>query len=137
MWTWPADYWSEFLKYLVDDGHEVFVFTDEDHVNINIKHEKVHKCFGLDEQQAEEIVSKCDVYVGVPLHFCTVAEKHGLKTLRILGATLEGEGVKATVPCAGCLDKLDSPVDCSFADELCYLEITPYWLKEEFDKIAC
>lgn len=64
--------------------------------------------------------SEADVSVGPPGY-----EFVGRKVV-FLGPTLEGEGIKSPIICAGCLDKIKpTPVDCYFRDEICFLEITP------------
>ena len=67
-------------------------------------------------------VSEADAYVG-PVD-SIYKSFHG-RRIGLLGPTLEGEGVKSPIICAGCKEKLENQVDCIFQDELCMLEITP------------
>jgi len=136
LWTWPAIYWAEFITVLLDEGHDVFVFSDDKQVTTDIEHEKLRKCFSFNEEEIDTVIRQCDIFIGVPLRFSDIAKKHGLKIINILGSTTKGCGVKSTAVCTGCLDKGANEIDCSFEDELCYWLITPFDVKREFDKVC-
>jgi hypothetical protein len=136
LFTWPAVYWSELLGELVKDKHDVFIFSDDKHINIDIKHELIHKCFNRTDDEIDLITRHCDIFVGVPLRFSEIAKKYNKKLINILGATLKGEGIISPIVCAGCLDKGVSEIDCSFGDELCYFRITPIMVYEEIKKLC-
>lgn len=136
LFTWPAVYWQDLIKRLIDADHEVFIFSDESHVNINIKHERVHKCFGMSNDVINSTISKCDLFIGVPLKFSKLAKANGLKIINLLGSTLDGEGIKSPLMCAGCIDKTGNEIDCAFQDELCMHRITPIMVNREVDKLC-
>ena len=109
METWPPAYCDELFAKLIDKGHRPFVVTDD-----------------LDDEKARETIAMCDYFVGTPTKYLDMAKELKVKTVALLGPTLKGEGVKAPIVCAGCLDKIDpKPVDCFFSDEICFLEISP------------
>ena len=109
MQTWPEQYWEELTTKLNNRGDSAFIVTDD-----------------LEDETAKQTIAQCDYFVGTPGKYLDVAKECEVKCVALLGATLQGEGVKSPIVCAGCLDKLDpKPVDCFFSDEICYLEITP------------
>jgi len=123
--TWPAEYWYEFIEKATKAGHDIYVFSDESGVLLDVKNPHVYSLIGLTDDEERQGMEVCDVFVGPKLRYYHMADEFGLKMVGLLGATLDGCGVKSTHPCAGCLDKLENQVDCYFADELCYTEITP------------
>jgi len=125
MFTWPSSYWAELIRKVTKSGHEVYVFSDDTNLSWDLKNDKVYNLIGLSEKEERDGMEACEVYVGPPLKYYDMAKSFGIRTIALLGATLNGEGVKTSNVCGGCLDKLDNKVDCTFGDEFCYYEITP------------
>lgn len=123
--TWPASYWAEFLRKATAAGHDVYVFSDDALVSVDTKNPKVYSLIGLSEKEIHDGLEACQVFVGPKLRYYHLAKHLGLKMVGLLGATLEGEGVKSPHPCAGCLDKLENQTDCFWGDEVCLYEVTP------------
>lgn len=135
LYTWSKEYWSELIGDLVKEGHDIFIFSDEKHVNIAIEHEKVRKCLEYNEDEIDKVISQCDLFIGVPLRFSDIAKKHNLKIINLLGSTTKGEGVVSTAACVGCIDKTGNEIDCVFHDELCMWLITPTDVKRKIDSL--
>ena len=131
LFTWPQEYWSELIGDLVKDGHDVFVFTDDKHINLAIENPKVHKCFNFTDEEVKEVIAQCDVFFGVPLRFSDISKVAGIRIINLLGSTSNGTGIVSPLVCQGCLDKGNSEIDCIFTDELCYWRITPIMAKKE------
>ena len=108
MQCWPESYWGELTDKLLKRNHRVFMVSDEYPIENN------HK-----------VIDECDVCVGTAGEYVDYASLKGKRIVRILGPTLEGEGVKSPIICAGCMDKLENRVDCLWEDELCFYEVTP------------
>ena len=108
MESWPTPYCEELFAKLIDRGHRAFVVTDD-----------------LTDDKARETIAMCDYFVGVPTKYLQMSKELKVKTVALLGPTLKGEGVRAPIVCAGCLDKIDpKPIDCFFEDEICLYEVT-------------
>ena len=122
---WPAEYWIEFIRKATAAGHDIYVFTDDALVSLDTRNPKVYNLIGLSDKEERQGMKDCDVFVGPKLKYYRLAEELGVRTVGLLGATLDGEGVKSPHPCAGCLDKLENQTDCFFGDEFCLLEVTP------------
>ena len=123
--AWPSSYWAEFLRKATAAGHDVYVFSDDDCISFETQNPKVYNLIGLSDAEERQGMKDCDVFVGPKLRYYDMAVELGVRTVGLLGATLEGDGVKSPHPCAGCLDKLENQVDCFFGDEVCLLEVTP------------
>ena len=123
--TWPPAYWADFIRKCTRKGHEVYVFSGEDNVNLQLKNERVFDCTKLREDEAREEIASCDVFVGPVLHFYKSARESGVRTVGILTSITDAEGVKATIPCAGCIDSIGARPDCHWGDELCQWHVTP------------
>ena len=109
MQTWPKEYCEELFAKLIDLGDRVFVVTDD-----------------LTDEKAHETIAACTHFVGTPGKYMDMAKSLRVKCVALLGPTLQGEGIKSPIVCAGCLDKIDpKPQDCFFEDELCAWEISP------------
>lgn len=121
-YRWPPEYCAEFIRKAVKKGHEVHVVADEPNVRLDMTGEGIHNRLG---EIADDVVRDCDVFVGPPLHLADVSKKLGLRQVRLLGASLEGEGVRSTTFCCGCVEKMKPMIDCLWSDELCMNEITP------------
>jgi len=106
MYKWPQPYVSELVRKLDLLGYEVSIISDDTIKKI-----------------AKREIGQADLFVGVPNKFDELPTE--AKRIRLLGATTEGEGVKSTVQCVGCVENLGNPIDCLWADELCMHEITP------------
>ena len=126
MYDWPLCYWKELLGKLTKAGHDVYLFSDELTVRIDDSNPKLHDKLHLPDDQSEEEIGKCDLFIGFPLKYARMAAKCGVKTILMLGATNKGDGVKTTAPCGGCVDNVPGQNDCMYAgDQLCLWEITP------------
>lgn len=125
MWTWPADYWRELFHKLTKRGHEVYVISDDPEVVVNDTNPKVFNCTGKAATEADEVVSSCDMYVGVPTRWYELAGFLGKNRIALCGPRIVEDGIVADTPCAGCIDKLGVRTDCNWGDELCYRQITP------------
>jgi len=121
-YRWPAEYCAEFIRKAVKQGHEVYVLADEPNIKLDMKGEGIHDKL---KERPEDVLETCDVFVGPPLRLADIAKRRGLKQVRLLGASLEGEGVRSTTFCAGCVQKMDPMLDCLWQDELCMREISP------------
>lgn len=109
METWPVAYCDELIDKLLKRGDRAFLVTDD-----------------LPDDKARETIAMCDYFVGPPTKYTQMAKDAGVKTVDLLGPMLKGDGIKSPIICAGCLDKIDpKPVDCFFADEICFYEISP------------
>jgi hypothetical protein len=120
-YRWPAEYCAEFIRKASTRGHEVYAVADEPNIRLDMKGEGI---FDRTKEKAEDVFETCDVFVGPPLRLADIAQRRGLKTVRLLGASLKGDGVKSATFCAGCLEKMDPRIDCLWSDELCMSEIT-------------
>lgn len=125
MFQWPLTYWVELVRKLTDLGHDVYALSDEPNVTNQSDNPKFHARLHLSDEESRKVISECDVFIGVPLKYHDMAKDLGVRTIALLGATFKGDGVKTTMICGGCLDKLENKVDCNFEDEICYSEITP------------
>jgi len=123
--AWPASYWSEFIRKATGAGHSIYVFSDDALVSFDVKHPEVYNLIGLSSKEERDGMESCEAFVGPKLRYYHLAKELGLKVVGLLGATLDGEGVKSPHPCAGCLDKLENKTDCFWSDEVCLLEVTP------------
>lgn len=103
---WPDEYVKELVGKLIARGDRVFIVED-------------------DAPENDEVITNCDLFVGVPGEYAELAKAKGKRVVLLLGPTLQGDGVKSTIICAGCLDKLGMLPDCFFKDEICMYEITP------------
>jgi ADP-heptose:LPS heptosyltransferase len=105
---WPNEYCAELTQKLLDRGHRVF-YVKED--------------FAQDANR--KVIEEADLFIGAPSEWTEYAEGAGVKTLKLLGPTLKGDGVKSPTICHGCIDRMDNRTDCFFEDEICMWEITP------------
>lgn len=113
-YEWPQMYVDELVLKLDKKGYSTSIISDD-----------------TPEDVASKEITESELFIGVPNKFDSYACKG--KRIKLLGATIKGEGAKSTVQCAGCVDKLDNMVDCLWQDELCMLEITPNDILE----VAC
>lgn len=120
-YRWPPHYCAEFIRKAVKKGHEVFVVADEPNVRLDMTGDGIHDRL---KEKAEDVLETCDVFVGPPLRLADVAKRKRLKRVLLLGASLNGEGVTSTTFCAGCVEKMESRIDCLWGDEICMSEIT-------------
>ena len=126
MYDWPLIYWLELLGKLTKEGHDVYLFSDELPVQIKDSNPKLHDRLHLPDEQSEEEISTCNIFIGFPLKYAEMAKRKGVKTVLLLAATNKGHGVKTSVPCGGCIDNVPGQNDCMFGgDQLCLWEITP------------
>ena len=132
LWTWPPEYWSELIKMLINDEHELYVYTDEKHLRLQFSSSKIKTFIAKTQNEYEESMKECSVFVGSPLKFSKIADKCELKVINFLGATSCGIGVRSLMPCVGCLDQ-NKTIDCQYHDELCMTGITPFMVKREID----
>jgi ADP-heptose:LPS heptosyltransferase len=121
-YRWPAEYCAEFIRKAVKKGHEVHVMADEPNIKLDMKGEGIYDKL---KERPEDVLETCDVFVGPPLRLASIAKRRGLKTVMLLGASLDGVGVVSTTFCAGCVQKMDPMLDCLWQDELCMREISP------------
>jgi hypothetical protein len=121
-YRWPAEYCAEFIRKATKKGHDVFVVADEPNIRLDMKGEGI---YDRTKEKAEDVFESCDVFVGPPLRLADVSARKGLKQVRLLGASLEGAGVRSTTFCCGCVQKMTPMIDCLWMDELCMWEITP------------
>jgi hypothetical protein len=121
MHQWPIDYWAEFIRKATKNGHEVYAFSGEPNVVIQLKNDHVFDRTQVCDEDARREIASCDVFVGPLLHFYGLAPKN----VGILTSSFAGEGVRATIPCAGCRESLGERVDCHWGDELCQWHVTP------------
>ena len=121
-YRWPAVYCAEFIRKAVKKGHEVFVVADEPNIGFDMKGEGIHDRLS---EKPEDVLESCDVFVGPPLELSAAAKRKKLKTVLLLGASLQGDGVQSTTFCAGCEQKMEPMIDCRWGDEICMEEITP------------
>jgi ADP-heptose:LPS heptosyltransferase len=120
-YRWPAEYCAEFIRKAAAKGYDVFVVADEPNIRLDMKGEHI---FDRTNEKAEGVLESCDVFVGPPLRMASIAKRRGLKQVQLLGASLEGTGVRSTTFCAGCVQKMEPMLDCLWQDELCMSEIT-------------
>ena len=120
-YRWPAEYCAEFIRKATGKGHEIFAVADEPNVRLDMKGDLIHDCT---KEWPEDVFDDCDVFVGPPLRLASIAERKRLKVVRLLGASLVGEGVKSSTFCAGCVEKMEPRIDCLWGDEICMNEIT-------------
>lgn len=104
---WPQEYCDELTAKLLDKGHRVFRVSEE-----------------YPQEANQRVIDGCDLLIGTPSEWTEYAKGKGIRTLLLLGPTLQDEGVRSPIVCAGCLDKMEV-MDCFFNDENCMLEITP------------
>jgi ADP-heptose:LPS heptosyltransferase len=104
--AWPDEYVKELVGKLIARGDRVFIVED-------------------DAPENEDVITNCDLFVGVPGEYAELAKAKGKRVIHLLGPTLRGEGVVSPIICAGCLDKMEGKQDCFFGDEICMYEITP------------
>lgn len=121
-YRWPPEYCAEFIRKAVKRGHEVHVVADEQNVGLEMTGTGIHNRL---KESAGDVVQECDVFVGPPLDLAAVAKRGGVRTVCLLGASLEGEGVVSTTFCCGCVQKMEPMIDCLWNDEICMNEITP------------
>ena len=125
MFAWPLDYWIEFFRKATDKGHEVYIVGDDDYVEIQDKNPLLFDRLRIGDDLSKKTIAKCDVFVGPPLKYYEMAKDTGVRAIGLLGASLKGEGVASTTPCAGCLEGLQDVNDCYWGDCLCMWEIPP------------
>ena len=121
-YRWPPEYCAEFIRKATKAGHEIHVVADEPNVRLDMTGDGIHNRL---EENADDVLDDCDVFVGPPLRLADVSRLKGLKQVRLLGASLEGEGVQSTTFCCGCVQKMQPMIDCLWSDEICMYEITP------------
>ena len=121
-YRWPAEYCSEFIRKAVNRGHDMYIVADEPNIRLDMKDDHI---FDRTKERAEDVLETCDVFVGPPLRLADIAKRRGLKTVMLLGASLDGEGVQSSTFCAGCVQKMEPRIDCLWSDELCMSEISP------------
>lgn len=121
-YRWPPEYCSEFIRKASRKGHEVYVVADEPNIKLDMTGEGIFDRLG---EKAEDVFETCDVFVGPPLRLADIAKRRGLKQVRLLGASVEGEGVRSTTFCSGCVQRMSPMMDCLWSDEICMSEITP------------
>ena len=125
MFQWPVIYWIELVKKLTAAGHNLYALSDEDNVSHDSKNPLFHDRLHLSDDESRKVIAECDAFIGPPLKYYRMAEELGVRTIGILTSTFKGEGVRTTTVCGGCLDHLDSKVDCNWGDEICGYEVTP------------
>lgn len=125
MHQWPPQYWLELFQKATKNGHDVYVFSGEPNVMLEFKNPRIHNHTQVCDEDAVSVIADCDVFVGPLLHFYQAAKERGVRTVGLLTSSVAGEGVKATIPCAGCLESLGKRVDCHWGDELCQWHVTP------------
>lgn len=125
MYQWPVSYWVELVKKLTDAGHDLYALSDEENVINESTNPKLHDHLHVSDAEARMVLAGCDLFIGPPLKYYRMADELGVRVIGLLGATFEGEGVRTTTTCGGCLDKLEGRVDCNWADEICMFEILP------------
>lgn len=135
MFRWPVGYWVELIHKLTKAGHDIYCFSDEYTVDIKDNNPRLHNRLHLSDEDSEKEIAKCDVFIGPPLKYYDMAKRNGLELVGLLAATLNGEGVKSTTQCAGCLDNLQGMIDCLWKDEICLLEITPNDVMNHLSKL--
>lgn len=123
--TWPVQYWAEFIRKSTKAGHEVRCFSGEPNVVIKLKNDLFKDYTQVQDDQAYQLLSECDLYVGPVLRFHAKAKELSIRTVCLLTSSFAGEGVKSTIPCAGCLESIGDRPDCHWGDELCQWHVTP------------
>jgi len=123
--AWPIEYWSDFIRKMTKEGHEIHAFSNEPNVKIAPGNPLVFDHTDLHDKDEVLAIAECDVFVGPVLEYYRIAEKEGVRLIGILGPTLKGEGVKATLPCAGCMENIHDMVDCRWGDEICQWHVSP------------
>src|SRR5574341_54713 len=112
-------------------GHEIHAFSDEPNVVIDTSNPLLVDRTQLPDSVAAREIGNCDVYTGPVLKYYAMAKKAGIRAVAILGPTLKAEGVKATLPCVGCIDTMENRLDCFWHDEICQYHVTPNDLIKE------
>ena len=123
--AWPIEYWTEFILKMTKAGHEIHAFSNEPNVKLTPGNPLVFDHTDLRDLNERLEIAKCDVYVGPVLEYYRMAKKAGLRLVAILGPTLKGEGVAATIPCAGCIENIHDMIDCRWGDEICQWHVSP------------
>jgi len=134
MHQWPPTYWAEFFRKATKQGHEVYVFSGEPNIRVEMKNDKIYDRTQVCDEDAIKEIATCDIFVGPLLHFYRAASSNGVRTVGILTASVDGEGVKSTLPCTGCLQSLGERVDCHWGDELCQWQVTPNMVMEAINR---
>jgi len=124
-YRWPIEYWVELIRKLTAKGYEVYAVSDEPNVRIDDKNPLLFDRLHLSDDLSKKAIAKCDAFVGAPLKYYDMAKEVGVRTIGLLCSTLKGDGVKTTVPCAGCRENMQNINDCIYEDELCGYELTP------------